>query len=114
MRVLRPGKAGIKKLERRFGDKLICVRYRYDKERNVTLKTVELVVEEFPRKSKEKKIAPDEVMYVQVGYKETELREKIKKVGGWWNKDKKLWELTYKDVIRLQLEDRIIWKQELK
>src|SRR5688572_27556965 len=41
---LRPGMPGTKKLQARFGDRLVCVRYVYDKERRRRLKTVELVV----------------------------------------------------------------------
>ena len=43
---LRPGKKGTKKLVARFGDRLICVRYRYDARRRKRFTTVELIVEE--------------------------------------------------------------------
>ncbi|MBD3224729.1 MAG: hypothetical protein GF313_08365 [Caldithrix sp.] len=110
LRVLRPGSSGIKKIEQRFGNKLVCVRYRYDEERQMTIKTVELVVDEFPRHFKTKKPNPDEKQYIRIGYHEKDLREKIKKAGGWWKAEEKLWELPYKDVIRLDLEDRMIQK----
>ena len=45
---LRPGQRGTKKLAKEYGDRLLCVRYRYDEERFRRLKTVELVVEETP------------------------------------------------------------------
>ena len=43
---LRPGKKGTKKLVARFGDRLICVRYRYDARRRKRFTTVELIVAE--------------------------------------------------------------------
>lgn len=43
---LKPGQRGTKKLLARYGDALLCVRYRYDKARGVRMKTVELIVEE--------------------------------------------------------------------
>ena len=43
---LKPGQKGTKRLVERFGDALLCVRYRYDENRGVRLKTVEIVVEE--------------------------------------------------------------------
>ena len=43
---LKPGQKGTKRLVEKFGDALLCVRYRYDESRGVRLKTVELVVEE--------------------------------------------------------------------
>ena len=41
---LRPGDKGTKKLVREFGQKLICVRYRYDPIGRIRYKTVELVM----------------------------------------------------------------------
>ena len=43
---IEPGQKGTKRLVEKFGDALLCVRYRYDANRGVRLKTVELVVEE--------------------------------------------------------------------
>jgi hypothetical protein len=43
---LAPGQNGTKKLARRFGERLICVRYRYDEVTKRRFKTVELVVDE--------------------------------------------------------------------
>ena len=45
---LQPGQKGTKKLYDRYGDQLVCVRYRYDAARQRRLKTVELIVEEVP------------------------------------------------------------------
>lgn len=45
---LRPGDRGTKKLVQEFGQKLLCVRYRYDPVRRMRHKTVELVVESAP------------------------------------------------------------------
>ena len=41
-----PGQRGTKKLLTQFGDRLVCVRYRYDDQRQKRIKTVELIVEE--------------------------------------------------------------------
>ena len=43
---LNPGQKGTKRLVEKYGDSLLCVRYRYDESRGVRLKTVEIVVEE--------------------------------------------------------------------
>ncbi len=42
----KPGQSGTKKLLARYGNRLICVRYRYDEERKKRYKTVELIIEE--------------------------------------------------------------------
>src|SRR5262245_26786565 len=41
---LKPGQKGTKTLVARYGDRLICVRYRYDARRHMRFTTVELIV----------------------------------------------------------------------
>lgn len=43
---LTPGQNGTKHLVDKYGDRLVCVRYRYDEAKQRRLKTVELIVEE--------------------------------------------------------------------
>jgi hypothetical protein len=45
---LKPGQKGTVRLQEKYGDKLLCVRYRYDEVREVKLKTVEIIVDEKP------------------------------------------------------------------
>ena len=45
---LRPGEKGTKALVAEHGQRLICVRYRYDPNARMRYKTVELVVEQVP------------------------------------------------------------------
>lgn len=40
---LKPGQRGTKKLLAKYGDRLICVRYRYDEQAKKRYKTVELI-----------------------------------------------------------------------
>ena len=48
---LKPGQNGTHRLMERFGDSLICVRYRYDEIRDVRLTTAEIIVDEKPGKA---------------------------------------------------------------
>ena len=43
-----PGQAGTKRLVQQYGDRLFCVRYRYDTERRMRYKTAEIIVSEAP------------------------------------------------------------------
>ncbi len=43
---LKPGQRGTKKLQAMYGDRLVCVRYRYDLESGRRFKTIEIIVEE--------------------------------------------------------------------
>lgn len=46
--VRRPGQHGTKTYMEQYGDKLVCVRYRYDQATKRRYKTIEIVVEEAP------------------------------------------------------------------
>ncbi len=99
---LTPGANGTKKLLERYGDRLICVRYRYDSERRRRIKTVELIEEESPW------IAPGAVYLVKIAFEEAALREKVKAAGARWNNERKLWMTTGGVVRRLGLQDRVV------
>lgn len=45
---LKPGENGTLRLVERFGDALLCVRYRYDAIRDMRIKTAEIIVDERP------------------------------------------------------------------
>lgn len=92
----------------RYGDRLVCVRYRYDPDRRKRLKTVELIEEE-------SEWLPSSALYlVKIGYDEVELREAAKQAGALWNRDRKLWMLRGEAVRRLNLEARIAGWIELE
>lgn len=47
--ILKPGQPGTKRLVEKYGDYLLCVRFKYDAESRQRLKTVELIVERTKR-----------------------------------------------------------------
>lgn len=104
---LKPGQKGTKGLVKRYGAALLYVRYRYDAERGVRLKTVELVVEERPWSPP---TAPrDEVpVAVRVAYGETSLRAELKGLGAQWDATAKLWRIPYGRIRGSKLEERIV------
>ena len=105
---LKSGQKGTKRLVEKFGDSLVCVRYRYDASRGVRLKTVEIVVEE--KLFKPSSCFRDEgIVPVIVAYSENTLREKLKAAGGRWDPNEKLWRVPY-GAIRgnTELEERIL------
>ncbi|MBI2313997.1 MAG: hypothetical protein HYU77_15980 [Betaproteobacteria bacterium] len=107
---LTPGQNGTKNLVRQYGDRLVCVRYRYDAQRGKRYKTVELIVEETnwqPRAGASVRAA-DHMVGVRIGYGEAELREKVKQAGGIWRPKQKLWELRYDQARALGLAGRIV------
>ena len=104
---LQPGQKGTRALVKRYGDQLVCVRYRYDSSCHKRYKTVELIVDEqdwIPGI----RFTPEQRVMVKVGYNEEELREAVKNAGGFWNPGKKAWILSFSDAMALGLEHRII------
>lgn len=98
---LRPGAPGTKRLVERFGDALVCVRYRLDPQHKRRLTTVELIVDDRPTK-------PEKTAWLRIAYGETELRQRVKEAGGEWHPEHKLWRLPLKTVKALGLEMRVV------
>jgi hypothetical protein len=113
---LRPGDRGTKKLVQEFGQKLLCVRYRYDPVRRMRHKTVELVVESAPwdpvRQSLDGRGGsggrPPVLVGVRVEYREEELRRRIKAGGGRWLPGQRLWVLPLTLARKLDVAQRAV------
>ena len=105
---LKPGQRGTKLLLAQYGDRLVCVRYRYDAQRRKRFKTVELIVAEHDWDPPAPGLADDAPVAVRVDFAELDLRQRVKQAGGKWNPDRKVWELRYADVVALTLEARIV------
>lgn len=102
---LRPGQRGTRRYTDRFGDRLVCVRYRYDAQTRRRVTTVEVVVDEAdwtPR------LRPEDVVGVRVVWGEAELARRVKRAGGVWDGHRKVWQLPFAEVQRLGVEDRLV------
>lgn len=101
------GRDGTKKLQYEYGDRLLCVRYRYDPESMKRYKTVEIIIEESIWVPNRKRRSLDDLVEVQIHIREYWLRERVKEAGGKWNRENQTWKLPFREVVRLKLEDRI-------
>ena len=91
---LKPGQKGTKGLHEKYGDSLLCVRYRYDEQRGLRLKTVEIIVDARPG-SPFLRFRDEEIVSVMVPYPAKSLREKLKTAGGKWDPEEKVWRVMY-------------------
>ena len=107
-RTIYPGKPGSKKWHKIYGDKLICVRYKYDDTTKKRMTTIELMVEEQDWQPKVTFIPKNKIVQVKINYGEVDLARQVKSLGGRWNRDKKVWELSYGNVQALGLVKRIV------
>ena len=103
-----PGQPGTINLLKKYGEALVCVRYRYDLQKKQKIKTVELIVEKAPWEYNPKKIPWNKIMPLKIDIAEIQLRKIVKTAGGKWNSHKNAWELPFNKVIGLGLKERII------
>ncbi|NTU63229.1 MAG: hypothetical protein HGB05_07455 [Chloroflexi bacterium] len=99
MKKLLPTSPGAKRLTERYGNALVCVRYREAAETGKRLTTVELIVAERPLPAR---------TGVRIAYGETELRSRVKAAGGIWDAEHKVWRLPKSVIRKLQLEQRVV------
>ena len=105
---LKPGQKGTKQLLAQYGDRLICVRYRYDPQRKKRFKTVELLVAERDWEPPRPPYADSQIVGLRIGFAEVAARERAKQAGAKWNPDRKVWELRYREAVALKLARRIV------
>lgn len=105
---LMPGQPGTKKWVKEYGDKLMCVRYRYDVKNKKRCKTVELIVETEDWEPNPHRTPGNKIVDVQVRYGEIELGREVRAAGGIWSRDERVWKLPYREVLKLGLRDRIV------
>jgi hypothetical protein len=91
-----------------YGDRLICVRYRYDAQRKKRFKTVELIVAERDWEPPRPRLANDRIVALRVTFAEVAVRERVKQAGGKWDPDRKVWEMRYDHAVALGLAGRIV------
>jgi len=107
---LHPHQDGAKQLREQYGERLVCVRYRYDEARKERWKTVELVIEKSSWEPPSPRWQADTIVALQVAAPEREVRQQVKAAGGKWNPKEVVWELSYRQVVALGLTDRIVSK----
>jgi len=110
---LKAGDKGTGKLTAQYGDRLVCVRYRYDEKRKKRFKTIELIVEEkdwHPRVRKDARGAGEKdgmIVGLRVGIGEKALRQRVKEAGAWWDGSRKLWIVRHSKISGMGLDERI-------
>jgi hypothetical protein len=105
---LKPGQKGTKQLLAQYGDRLICVRYRYDAQRKKRFKTVELLVAERDWEPPRPRFAHDQIVGLRIAFTDAAVRNQVKQAGGMWNPERRIWQFCYARVVALGLTSRIV------
>jgi hypothetical protein len=105
---LKPGQKGTKRLVEQYGDKLLCVRYRYDEIRHIKMKTVEIIVDEKPCKPP-LRYRDEDMVAVMVPFSDKDLRDRLKAVHGRWDPEERLWRVLFGSIKGdIELTERIL------
>ena len=117
--VRRPGDPGTRKLLAQYGERLVCIRYRYDAAKRKRFKTIELIVTEedwhppAPHPDDDGSTRPAPKRYatrrlgIRIAFDEADLRQRIKAAGGLWDPSQRMWFLPKEEVRRLGLVQRV-------
>jgi hypothetical protein len=105
---LHPDHDGAKGLRAEYGERLVCVRYRYDTQQQKRYKTVELVVAEERWTPPIRPTVLEQIVAIQVAAPETTIRQRVKQAGGQWEPQRGVWTLRYDRVVALGLSKRIV------
>jgi hypothetical protein len=103
-----PGHRGAKKLLTQYGERLVCVRYRYDEQRQKRLKTVELIIAEENWAPLEAPPPADALVPIRIARSEVTLRQQVKQLGGRWDPRRQVWAVRYGQAVALGLTERIV------
>ncbi|HEX3140431.1 MAG TPA: hypothetical protein VHQ87_10265 [Rhizobacter sp.] len=97
--------AGAIKLARRYGEALVCVRYRQSRDGTIRYTTVELLVEQAPII---RRIQPTAMVALRLWRAQPELRRRIESSGGQWDPEAGVWRLPRELARQLRLMRYVI------
>ncbi len=82
----------------KYGDELVCVRYRYNEKEEERSTTVELIVDRQKWNTNNKRILANKIMKLRIAYGERDIALRVKSLGERWDSQKKVWKLPFKYV----------------
>ncbi len=104
---LAPDQDGAKKLARRFGGALVCVRYRQDQALGLRYTTVELVVEQVQLPTAR---ARNTIAFVHIRHIDRASKTQALAAGATWDTARQAWRMSLESAKRLGLADAILEK----
>ncbi len=101
-------KPATKKLLAAYGARRPCLHYCCNPVSQTIVKTAEIIVEESAHQPRPRRLWDDQLVAVQIGWKEFDPQRQGKQAGGKWNPARRLWEMRRDQVLKLGLKDRIV------
>lgn len=91
----------------KYGDALVCVRFRYDASTGKRLKTVELIIEQSEWVPPPSRFTDETIIPLRIDVTNLPIRNKAKAVGAKWSPEKQLWFVSHGKVVGTELEKHI-------
>ena len=104
--ILKPGQRGTKNLVEKYGETLLCVRFRYDAKLRQRLKTVELIVEKTAW-TPAPRYRSEALVPLRIEAADVKMRAQAKAAGGRWNPVKRRWFSKYGKISGTPLEKHL-------
>jgi hypothetical protein len=100
-KTLRPGQAGTRKLLRRYGEALVCVRYREDPAGRARRISIELTIEELPIQR--------QVIWASIPMSRADLRSAAMEMGAVWDSTRRRWRMrrTMAMALGLKIDEEV-------
>lgn len=105
--ILKAGQRGTKHLVKKYGEDLLCVRFRYDPKLRQRLKTVELIVERTEWNPPRSWYTAETLVPLRIEAADMPMRQQAKAAGGRWDPRKRLWFVKYGEVSGTELEKHL-------
>jgi hypothetical protein len=102
---LAPDQPGAKKLTRRYGHALVCVRYRHDPDNGLRYTTVELLVEQAQLPATR---ARNTVVYVHIRHIDRNIKDQALASGATWDRKRQAWRMTLAAAQTLHLDQAVL------
>ncbi len=103
-KTLRPPHHGTLKLLRRYGDALLCVRYREDLAGRRRCTTIELVIDEGPV---QRRLGDRSIVYFPMTWPDDEFRHRAWRLGARWSAAHRAWRMSFRAAKALGIADLI-------
>lgn len=112
LRKMKPGEPGTKQLLQQYGERLFCVRYRYDAQAHKRIKTIEIVIAESEWQPPGERFAKDEIVWLRIGFVDRAMDQRLCAAGGKWDDRRCVWSIRYDAAVKLgfaeQVERRVV------
>jgi hypothetical protein len=107
-KTIRPGQKGTRRFIRDWGERLVCVRYRFDAKEKIRYTTVEIVSSEPRPWIPPRRPPPYALVYLKVDRNDWKAIRRLRDARVWFDGDKGLWRTRYDVAERLRLKARIV------